>query len=143
MGGPRGSHMQRINSADDLKTRDSGRKLSRKQEDAIVALLSSRNLEEAARSCHTSPRTLYRWLQEPEFEEAYRSARRQAYGQSIARLQHASSAAASTLLKMMVDPNSPPACRLRAADRALSHAARAIELEDLEARLSRLERSTE
>jgi hypothetical protein len=44
----------------------------------------------------------------PEFKTAYREARRAAFGQSIARLQQASSAAVSTLLKIMVDTNAPP-----------------------------------
>jgi hypothetical protein len=36
----------------------------------------------------------------PEFNAAYREARREAFGQSIARLQQASSAAVSTLVKL-------------------------------------------
>ena len=118
-------------------------KLGRKQEEAIVALCSNRSVEDAARACNTPPRTLYRWLKEREFDAAYRAARRNAYGQSIARLQQASAAAASTLLKIMIDQGSPPSCRLRAADSVLSHAAKAIEIEDLEARVSDLERATE
>jgi hypothetical protein len=43
-------------------------------------------------------------------------ARRAAFGQSVARLQHASRAAVSTLLKVMVDPNAPASSRVRAAD---------------------------
>ncbi len=82
-------------------------------------------------------------MKEPEFDAAYREARRMAYGQSIGRLQQAASAASSTLLKIMIDPNSPPSCRLRAADSVLSHAAKAIEIEDIEARLSELERASE
>jgi len=70
-------------------------------------------------------------------------ARRLAYGQSIARLQQASTAAATTLLKIMLDPNAPPSCRLRAADSVLSHTAKAIEIEDIEARVSDLERAAD
>jgi hypothetical protein len=117
--------------------------LGRKQEDAIAALLTQRNVEEAARAAGISVRTLLRWLKLPEFENAYRQARRMAYGQSIARLQQAASAASSTLLKIMIDPSSPASCRLRAADSVLSHAAKAIEIEDIEARLSELERASE
>ena len=47
------------------------------------------------------------WMRLPEFQTAYYEARRAAFGQSIARLQQGSSAAVSTLLKIMVDPNSP------------------------------------
>ena len=122
---------------------DLSEKLGRKKEEAIVALCSNRSIEDAARACNTPARTLYRWLKEREFDAAYRAARRSAYGQSIARLQQASAAAASTLLKIMIDQSTPPSCRLRAADSILSHAAKAIEIEDLEARVSDLERATE
>ncbi|HWZ32337.1 MAG TPA: hypothetical protein VNX18_13440 [Bryobacteraceae bacterium] len=118
-----------------------GAKLGRKQEEAIAALLSQRNVDEAARVAGVGARTLIRWMKIPEFEAAYREARRLAYGQSIARLQQAASAASSTLLKIMIDPNSPPSCRLRAADSVLSHAAKAIEIEDIEARVAALEQA--
>ena len=118
-------------------------KLGRKKEEAIVALLSQRSIEDAARACETPPRTLYRWLKEPEFEAAYRTARRQAYGQSISRLQQGSTAAATTLLKVMVDPATPPSTRVRAAEAVLSQAAKAIEIEDIDARVRALEKATE
>jgi len=53
------------------------------------------------------------------------------------------SAAVTTLGKAMVDPNTPAATRVRAADRILDHTAKAIELEDFDARLTALERSTQ
>jgi Helix-turn-helix domain len=116
-------------------------KIGRKREDAIIALISQRSIEEAARACNTPARTLYRWLKEPEFEAAYRDARRQAYGQSISRLQQGSAAAATTLLKVMVDPTTPPSTRVRAAEAVLSHAAKAIEIEDIEVRVTELEKA--
>lgn len=64
-----------------------GTKLGRKLEDAVAALLTQRNVEEAARSIHVSTATLMRWQKLPEFQAAYREARRAAYGQAIARLQ--------------------------------------------------------
>jgi hypothetical protein len=120
-----------------------GTKFGRKKEETIAALLSQRNIEEAARFVNIGTKTLLRWLQLPEFDRAYREARRTAFSQSIARLQQASSAAAATLLKIMVDPSAPPACRIRAADSVLGHAAKAIEIEDIEARVSELERVAE
>ena len=118
-------------------------KLGYKKEDAIVALLSQRSVEDAARACKTAVRTLYRWMKEPDFDAAYRAARRNAYGQSISRLQQGSTAAATTLLKVMVDPTTPPATRVRAAEAVLSHAEKAIEIEDVDARLKELEASAE
>ena len=118
-----------------------GTKFGRKKEEAIAALLSQRNVEEAARFVNIGTKTLLRWLQLPEFDRAYREARRAAFSQSIARLQQASSAAAATLLKIMVDPTAPAASRIRAADSVLGHAAKAIGIEDIEARVSELERT--
>lgn len=120
-----------------------GEKLGRKQEEAIAALLSQRNIEDAARVAGVGARTLLRWLQLPEFDAAYRGARRAAFRQSIARLQQASSAAVATLLKIMVDPNAPASTRVRAADSVLDHSAKAIEIEDIEVRVAELERTAE
>lgn len=115
--------------------------LGRKQEDAIAALLTQRNVEEAARAAGIGARTLLRWLQIPEFQAAYREARRAAFGQAIARLQQGTSAAATTLLKTMIDTNTPASVRVRAAEVIFNHAAKAIEIEDIEVRVSALEAS--
>jgi hypothetical protein len=117
-----------------------GEKFGRKKEEAIAALLTHRNVEEAAKATGIGTRTLIRWMQNPEFDAAYREARRAAYGQAIARLQQGSGAAASTVLKMMLDPTVPASTRVRAAVSVLEHAAKAIEIEDVEVRLSELER---
>src|ERR1700761_71046 len=116
-----------------------GAKFGRKMEEAIAALLTKRNVEEAARSTGIATQTLVRWLKVPEFQAAYREARRAAFGQATARLQQASGAAVSTLLKIMIDPASPASTRVRAADSILDHAREAIELEDIEARVADLE----
>jgi len=120
-----------------------GAKFGRKKEEAIAALLTQRNVEEAARSIQIAPKTLLRWMEVPEFQKAYRDARRLAFGQSIARLQQASTAAVSTLLKIMVDPATPPSTRVRAADSVLDHAKQAIEIEDVEVRVAALEQAAE
>jgi uncharacterized membrane protein YccC len=119
----------------------SGVKFGRKMEDAIAALLTQRNVDEAARTAGIGTRTLLRWMKEPEFQTAYWEARRAAFGQSVARLQQASGAAVSTLLKVMADANATASTRVRAADSVLDHAARAIEIEDFEVRVAELERS--
>ena len=118
-----------------------GSKFGRKKEQAIAALLTQRSIDEAARAVDIATRTLWRWLQVPEFKAAYLRARREAVGQATARLQQGSGAAASTLLKIMLDQNAPAASRVRAADCVLTHAAKAIELDDIEARVSALERA--
>ena len=118
-----------------------GTKFSQKMEQAVVALLTQRNLEEAARSVDISTPTLLRWQKLPEFNAAYREARRAAFGQAVARLQQGTSAAATTLLKTMIDPSTPASVKVRAAEAIFNHAAKAIEIEDIEARVSELERA--
>jgi hypothetical protein len=120
-----------------------GAKFGRKMEEAIAALLTQPRIEEAARSIDVAPKTLLRWMQVPEFQKAYREARRAAFGQAIARLQQGTSAAATTLLKTMIDPGTPASVRVRAAEAIFNHAAKAIEIEDIEARVTELERMAE
>ena len=120
-----------------------GSKFGRKKEEAIIALLTQRNIEEAAKSIGIAPNTLLRWMKEPEFEKAHRGARRAAFGQSIAKLHQMSGAAVSTLGKVMVDPTTPPSTKVRAAEAIITHGAKAIEMEDIEARVSELERAAE
>ena len=63
-------------------------------------------------------------LEQPEFRKALRQARREALSQTIGRLQYASSAAASTLLKVMLEAKTAPSSKIRASDSFLNHALR-------------------
>src|ERR1035437_3576074 len=98
-----------------------GTKFGRKKEQAITALLSHRSMEEAARAAGIGVNTLLRWMKEPEFDQAYRKARREAFGQGTARLQQASGAAVSSILKIMVDQHAAASTKLRAACSGLLH----------------------
>jgi hypothetical protein len=120
---------------------DSG--LDARQERMILALLEHPTNEKAAAALGISAVTLWRATKKPEFAEAFRKARREAFSQSVARLQHASNAAVGTLLRVMTDREAPAASRVRAADVVLQAALRGMEMEDIEARVSELERVTE
>jgi Helix-turn-helix domain len=120
-----------------------GSKFGSKKEAAIAALLCQKNQDEAARLVGISRRTLSRWLKTPEFKAAYLEARRSAMSQANARLQQASSAAVSTLIKVMVDPSSPASAKLRAADCILARGNQGLEAEDVMVRLDALERAAE
>src|SRR5260370_36208133 len=101
-----------------------GAKFSRKMEEAIAALLTQRNVEEAAHTAGIGSATLLRWLKVPEFQTAYRQPRRAAFRQSIARLQQRTSAAAPTLSKLLVDATTPPSVKAPVTDSIVSHAAK-------------------
>jgi hypothetical protein len=123
--------------------RGHGTKFGRKKEAAIAALLTQRNIDEAAKATGISANTLLNWMKHPEFQAAYREARRASFGQAVARLQQGTSAAATTLLKVLIDPNTPASVKVRAAEAIFNHAAKAIEIEDIEARVAELERNAD
>jgi hypothetical protein len=116
-----------------------GTRFEQKMEQAIAALLSHRNVEDAARAVGVSVNTLQRWMRMPEFKAAYRAARRKLLSQAIGRLQDGAGAAATTLLKIMLDPNVPAGIRLRAAEIVMEQAVKAGEAEEIEDRVANLE----
>ena len=121
-----------------MSTRKSSKNI-RQREQLILALLQQPSMEKAAASIAISPVTAWRISKTAEFDVEYRKARAETYAQTVARLQQASGAAVSTLLKVMVDKTTPPASRVRAADGVLDRATKGMELEDIEARLADLE----
>jgi hypothetical protein len=120
-----------------------GAKFERKKEEAIIALLSHRTIDEAANAIGIAPRTMLRWLQLPEFRAEYFKARREVVSQALARLQQATGAASITILKLMTDSNVPASVKLRAAEGVFALALKGIETEDIETRVSELERAAE
>src|ERR1019366_5908844 len=119
-----------------------GNKFGRKKEAAIAALLSEKNQAEAARVAGIDLSTLKRWLRLPEFIKEYRRARWEVVEQSYARIQQNTPAAASVLLKLMVDPATSASGRIRAALGTFGLAREALDM-DVEIRLSQLERAAE
>ncbi len=113
--------------------------LTAKQERAIAALLSESSIAAVAKQIGVTDRTVYRWLEEPAFAEAYRQARQQVVQQALVRVQALTSNAVMVLEAVMTEDGVPPGTRLSAAKVALEYAVKAVELEDLTARLTRLE----
>ena len=99
-----------------------GEKLTRKQEQAIAALLSEATVGAAAEKVGLNEVTLYRWLKLPDFLTAYRRARLEVVEKAVAQLQHSSWAASTTLLKLL--GSGSDSVRLRAAQTILEQARR-------------------
>jgi transposase-like protein len=119
-----------------------GTKFGREKEAAIAALLTQRNVEEAARIAGIGTQTLYRWMKDQEFDAAYRKAKRAVLDQAVTRLQQGTSAAATTVLKIMVDSGAPASTRLKAAESVLSYAQDANEMEQVRDRIAALEQAS-
>jgi len=60
-----------------------GEKLSRKQDQAITALVTCPSITEAAVQCGLADVTIRRWLKQEGFQQAYRDARRQVVQQAV------------------------------------------------------------
>jgi len=116
-----------------------GEKLSHKQERAIAALLVAPSVTAAAQQIGVNENTLLRWLKDTAFEAAYREARRAVVQHAIAQVQRATGEAVETLRAVMQDPAAPASARVSAAKTILETAVKAVELEDVEARLAALE----
>jgi len=114
-------------------------RLTAKQEKAIAALLTEGSVAAAATKAGIATSTLFGWLRDPAFDTAYRAARREAVGHAIARLQQLSTDAVAVLATVMADKNTPASVRVTAAAKLLDMALRAVEIEDLEARIDQLE----
>ena len=114
-----------------------GEKLSRKQDQAIGALLTEQTIESAAERVGVAEATLRRWLKLPDFLAAYRAARREVMEKTVAQMQEASWAASTTLIKLLGAGNE--SVRLRAATELLNQANKGLEILDHEERLAALE----
>jgi len=118
---------------------DSGDNLTPLQERAIVALLSHATIKRAAKAVGIDDATLWRWLQDKDFHNAYRTARRESVSQSIARLQQASSEAVNTLREVMRDKTAKGSERVSAAKAIIEYSIKAVEIEDMSERLAQVE----
>jgi hypothetical protein len=115
----------------------------RKDEQLIVALMSTATLSQAAAKAGVSERTVNLRLKDPQFCAAYRQARRDAVAVATGLLMKASAQAVAVLVSLMTDRETPAAVRIAAARTVLEQSFRACELEDIDARLTAIERMNE
>jgi len=113
-----------------------------RQEKAIAALINETTVARAARTSGIGLRTLHRWLvHDPAFRAAYRSARREAFGQAVALTQRYAPLAVTTLAQVLTNPAAPHTARVSAAAAILRFGRDGIELDDLADRVEALERA--
>ena len=102
--------------------------------------LDHTNHQGRAQSAHVGRTTLFRWLREDEnFRHCLHDARRNALGQATARLQQMAISSVDSLQQIIADDKSSAASRVSGIRTNLDYAYRAIELEDIEERLTRIE----
>lgn len=118
----------------------SRKNLTVKQKAAIEGLLRGETIFHAAGLAGVSERQLYRWLDEPLFQETLTASGEQAIGAAVRALSDAATTAVVVLRTVAVSETNAAGVRVRAADSILSHVIRLKEIADLEQRVRALER---
>jgi hypothetical protein len=122
---------------------EKGSKLTRKQQVVIVALLQSDTIRAAAQTAGIGEATIFRWLQNHDFQCAFRDTKRLVVEQAVTNLQRACGKAVETLLTIMQDADNPATARVSCAKAILDTAIKAVEIDDLASRIERLEEATQ
>jgi hypothetical protein len=114
--------------------------MSYNKEKALIALARQPTLGLAAAEVGISERTLYRWLhQDAAFQTEYLRIRREVVSNAIFQLQKACNNAVNCLQSVVNDPEAPASARTTAARTILEMSMNALQIEELELRLSQLE----
>lgn len=114
------------------------KKLSPKQLALIRSLCEGLPVEQAARVVRSSPATAWRWLADPEFKRVLEQTKAELFGQAINELKAAALTAARGLVKLLTSKNETT--RRLTAIEVLEINFRAREAEDIEVRLTKLEK---
>jgi hypothetical protein len=117
-------------------------KITAPQQRAIVALLSTKNVAEAAQQANVGERTLFRWMAEDVlFKAALAVAEGEMINAATRRLLQHQDVALTVILSIMADKKLSAGVRLRAALAIVDTMLKLRELNNIEARLSALEAS--
>jgi transposase-like protein len=110
-----------------------------KQRKAIAALLSSRTIQDAAKAAKVSERTLYRWMNNPDFRAALADAESDAIDQATRRLIDLQDAAIDALKSLLTNKKASPWVKLQAAQMVLNSVPKRREQNKVESELEELE----
>jgi hypothetical protein len=111
--------------------------MARKTEKAVEAMLTTSTIVAASEQSGVSVRTLFRWLQEPDFQDQLRQARHRAFNNALSRICGAAMEAADTLIKGVRGEKVTRTQYLSA--KTLLEIAKAIQGDDLVSRVEGLE----
>ena len=116
-------------------------KINNNQQKALIALVESASVADAATKCGLTRETLFRYLKDADFVKEYRTMRRQVVEGAITEIQQSTSEAVATLKRNLTcgkasDEN-------RAAQIILDNAIKGVELVDVMERLEALENAVE
>ena len=90
----------------------SAARFTARQEQAIQALLTGANVNEAAKLIQVGRTTLYRWLNDAAFRTAYHTAQERSHIWSVNRLQSLTAKAIQVLERILDDAEAPAMAKL-------------------------------
>lgn len=111
--------------------------LTAKQQRGLAHLLAEPSIATAARAARINERTMRRWLEEPEFERAYRAGRRRLIDTVLARLQATGDEAVQALARNL--HSEKDSVQVSAAKAIIEQLVKVGELLDLADRVAELE----
>ena len=111
-----------------------------RKEKALAALLTHHTQEEAAEAAGISPKTLRRYLKEPEFQESYRAMFAGLVTDATRKAQSSLTPALDTLREIAVDRKQGSNARIQASRVLLEYGLRLTEVSDIMEQLQELER---
>jgi hypothetical protein len=106
-------------------------KLPPKAEKVLTALLHHGAVRSAAKDAGVSEATVFRYLQDSEFQRRYRAARADVVDAAIALMQRLCANAVTTLGAVMHDTDAPASARVAAARTILEQSIGGVELTEL------------
>ncbi len=113
--------------------------LTSNQRRAIVHLLQQDTITAAAVATGVTRQTLHLWLQRPEFQAAYRAAKREVYGHAVTKLQKHASKAADVLYELMTSDSEDVSAGVKlGAARTILDLAAGASMDDLAAEVEEL-----
>jgi len=116
-----------------------GQDLTERQRKAIPHLVASPTYEEGRKKARISRNALYEWLKNPVFKEELKKAREIIVTEALETLKSSVTKATETLVDLLTTTENDSLKRLICND-IISHTLKAKELQDIEERLSSIER---
>jgi AcrR family transcriptional regulator len=117
--------------------------LARFERGVSALLAADGNVRAAADALNCSPRTIFRWLRNKEFERLYADAVSSAFRAATRRLRSKADRAVDALFSVIGDGKAPRAAQVSAADCVLRHSENTELLDNYMPRLEKLEEENE
>jgi len=109
------------------------------QIDVLTRLLQGQSVLSIAKALDVSSATVYRWVNSKEFQHEYSVQKAATLRRATNKLRRGMCKAIDQLVRFVEDETATPSIRLQAATKVIEFALRAVDTEDVLARLEELE----